>query len=154
MTTWLMIVCVGLFACDTPITMMQTTEEQCRAVTTIDIVRMHVWCISPSGIVVYAETKSIPLVPPAKENATSAKEGTLQMQPSGRWAIYRPGHAPVEIPSGELFRIEVAGELKLTRMEFRRFTGPMKGRTLRGQPGEYYSVDNYPLRDGLRAALP
>jgi hypothetical protein len=81
------------------------------------------------------------------------KHGVLQLQPSGRWALCRPGHRPVEITSGELFRIEVRGELKVTRMEFRHFTGPLRGRTLRGQPGEYYSVDGYPLRNGLNAAI-
>jgi len=83
----------------------------------------------------------------------SEKEGILQMQPSGRWAVVRPGRQPVEITSGELFRVEVNGELKPTRMEFRHFTGPMKGRTLRGLHGEYYSVDGYWLRDDLRAAI-
>jgi hypothetical protein len=38
-------------------------------------------------------------------------------------------------------------------MEFRHFTGPMKGREYRGQPGEYYSVDGHALRDGMRAAI-
>ena len=54
------------------------------------------------------------------------------------------------------FRVAVAGKegLQPTRMEFRHFTGPMKGRTVRGQPGVYYSVDNYHLTNGLRAALP
>lgn len=42
----------------------------------------------------------------------SEKEGILQMQPSGRWAVVRPGRQPVEITSGELFRIEVNGVLK------------------------------------------
>jgi hypothetical protein len=83
----------------------------------------------------------------------SEKEGILRLQPSGRWAVCRPGRAPVEITSGELLRVEVDGELKLTRMEFRHFTGPMKGQTYRGLPGEYYSIDGYWLRDGLRAAL-
>jgi hypothetical protein len=51
------------------------------------------------------------------------KEGILRMQPSGRWAVCRPGRIPAEITSGERFRIEVLGsdELKLTRMEFRHF---------------------------------
>jgi hypothetical protein len=40
---------------------------------------------------------------------TTEKEGTLQMQPTGRWAIVRPGQSPVEITSGEVFRVEVAG---------------------------------------------
>jgi hypothetical protein len=83
-------------------------------------------------------------------------EGTLRMLPSGRWAVRRPGHAPVVIDSGDIFRVEVAGKegLRPTRMEFREFTWPMKGRmrTLRGLDGEYYSVDGYHLRDGLRAA--
>jgi hypothetical protein len=30
------------------------------------------------------------------------KEGFLQMQPSGCWAVCRPGRAPVEITSGEI----------------------------------------------------
>jgi hypothetical protein len=47
------------------------------------------------------------------------KEGTLRMMASGRWAVYRPGRLPVEITSGELFRVEVAGKgLHLTRMEY------------------------------------
>jgi hypothetical protein len=55
------------------------------------------------------------------------KEGTLRMQPSGRWAAYRSGR-------------KVASELKLTRIESTA-------------NGRYYSVDGYPLRDGLRAAI-
>jgi hypothetical protein len=70
------------------------------------------------------------------------KEGVLQIQPSGRWAVCRPGRPPVEITPGEVFRIEVAGELKPTRMEFAH-----------GNPGEYYSVDGYRLTNGLRAAI-
>jgi hypothetical protein len=64
----------------------------------------------------------------------------------GRWAVCRPGRAPVEITSGELIRVEVGGELMATRMEFQHFSG-------RGQPGEYYSVDGYRLLNGLRAAI-
>ena len=71
----------------------------------------------------------------------SEKEGILRMMVSGRWAVYRPGRLPVEITSGELFRVEVAGELKLTRMEYNH------------TDRQYYSVDGYPLRDGLRAAI-
>ena len=76
----------------------------------------------------------------------SEKEGTLRMMASGRWAAYRPGREPVEITSGELFRVEVEGakELQLTRMEYRH---------LPGGDGAYYSVDGYPLRDGLRTAI-
>jgi hypothetical protein len=46
------------------------------------------------------------------------KEGILRMLPSGRWAVVRPGHQPVEITSGEVFRVEVDGKLRATRMEF------------------------------------
>lgn len=74
---------------------------------------------------------------------TTEKEGVLQMQPSERWAVCRPGREPVEITSGYPFRVEVEGELRLTRMEYRHSD--------RG--GEYYSVDGYCLRDGLRAAI-
>ena len=70
------------------------------------------------------------------------KEGILKMQPTGRWAICRPGETPHEITSGDLFRIEFAGKLHLTRMEFRH--SPRCG---------YYTVDGYQLRDGLRAAI-
>ena len=73
---------------------------------------------------------------------TTEKEGTLQMQSTGRWAVVRPGRSPVEITSGEVFRVEVSGELMVTRMEFQP-----------GQPGEYYSVDGYRLLNGLRAAI-
>jgi hypothetical protein len=68
------------------------------------------------------------------------KEGILRLQSSGRWAVCRPGRDPVEITSGELFRVEVDGELRVTRMEELYSEG-------------YYSVDGYPLRDGMRAAI-
>jgi hypothetical protein len=71
------------------------------------------------------------------------KEGIFRKMTSGRWAIFRPGRSPVEIMSGDLFRIEVAGakELKLTHMEYDQIDR------------QYYSIDDYPLRDGLRAAI-
>jgi hypothetical protein len=72
----------------------------------------------------------------------SDKEGILQMQPTGRWAVCRPGETPHEITSDELFRVEFRGKLRLTRMGFRH--SPRRG---------YYSVHGYPLRDGLRAAI-
>ena len=83
------------------------------------------------------------------------KAGILRLQPSGRWAVCGPGRTPVEIAAGDVFRIEVDGmrELQATRMEFRHFQGPMKGGTLTGLPGEYYSVDGYWLRHGLLAAV-
>jgi hypothetical protein len=76
---------------------------------------------------------------------TDTKEGVLQMMPSGRWAVCRPGQASVEITSGELFRVEdeVDGKLKVTRMEFQHS----------GSTGEYYSVDGYRLLNGLREAI-
>jgi len=58
--------------------------------------------------------------------------------------VVRFGREPVEITSGELFRVEVDGELKPTRMEYAH-----NGRG----GGEYYSVDGYELRGGLRAAI-
>ena len=71
------------------------------------------------------------------------KEGVLQMQASGRWAVCLPGRSPVEITWGYPFRIEVNGELRLTRMDFQHA----------GSIGEYYSVDGYRLLNGLRAAI-
>jgi hypothetical protein len=78
--------------------------------------------------------------------AMTEKEGVLQMQPSARWAVCRPGREPVEITSGEVFRVEVAGVkgLRLTRMEYNHTDR---------QYYSYYSVDGYPLRDGLRVAI-
>ena len=73
-------------------------------------------------------------------NAMSEKKGSLRMQSSGRWAVCRPGHDPVEILSGALFRVEIDGELRVTRMEHLWSKG-------------YYSVDGYKLRDGMRAAI-
>jgi hypothetical protein len=68
------------------------------------------------------------------------KEGTLHLQPSGRWAILRPRREPFELTSGDVFRVEVDGELRLTRMEHLWGEG-------------YYSIDGYKLRDGMRAAI-
>jgi hypothetical protein len=64
------------------------------------------------------------------------------MLPSGRWAIIRPGRAPYELTSGDVFRVEVDGQLKRTRMEWAQ-----------GRSGRYYSVEGYPLRSGMRAAI-
>jgi hypothetical protein len=80
-------------------------------------------------------------------------EGQLTRMPSRRWAVCRPGHDPVEITSGELFRVEVDSELKPTRMEFRHFAGLLRGRTYRGLSGEYYSIDGFWLRNGVRTAI-
>ncbi len=71
--------------------------------------------------------------------------GRLAMLPSGRWGIFYPGETPDEICSGDQFYIEVpgGGAMTLTRMEHGRIHGR----------GQYYSVDNCELRDGLRALL-
>jgi Domain of unknown function (DUF5348) len=69
----------------------------------------------------------------------TAKEGTLHLQASGRWAIMRPGREPFELTSGDIFRVEVGGKLQITCMEHLW--------------GGYYSVDGYKLRDGMRAAI-
>ena len=37
---------------------------------------------------------------------------------SGRWTIHRPGGELVEIMSSEFFRVEVDGELRVTRMVY------------------------------------
>lgn len=66
---------------------------------------------------------------------------------SGRWQIrpfndngfVQPLH---EISSGDVILIEVAGEMKLTRIEYSH------------SEGGYYSTDFYPLTNGLEAALP
>jgi len=74
----------------------------------------------------------------------SNKEGVLRIVPSGRWAICRPGRMPYELNSGTIFHIEVDGQLKETRIEYRHFSGG---------GGQYYSVDGYKLGAGLRAAF-
>lgn len=72
----------------------------------------------------------------------SDKEGTLQMQSSGRWAICRPGD-PIEITSsGDVFRVEVPGETGLRRTHMEHMHGE-----------GYYGVNGFDLRDGLRAAI-
>jgi hypothetical protein len=47
---------------------------------------------------------------------TPQREGTLHLQPSGRWAILRAGREPFELTSGDVFRVEVDGKLQITRM--------------------------------------
>lgn len=71
--------------------------------------------------------------------------GRLAILPSGRWGIFYPGELPEEITSGDQFYIEIpgGGAMELTRMEYARIDGR----------GQYYSVDGYQLRDGLRALL-
>jgi hypothetical protein len=61
------------------------------------------------------------------------------------YARTRP--TPVEIAIGDVFMIEVPGaypEMQRTRMEYLHHEGG---------GGEYYSVDGYYPRDGLRAAI-
>jgi|SRR5215472_24319 len=50
-------------------------------------------------------------------------EGTLKLQPSGRWAVVRSRRPPFEITSGNIFRVDVDGDLRLTRMTYRRLAG-------------------------------
>lgn len=73
---------------------------------------------------------------------TSETEGVLERTDSGRWSIHRPGLLPLEITSGDLFRVEVNGRLKPTRMEYRH--GDVPG---------YYSIDGFELHNGMRAAI-
>jgi hypothetical protein len=80
--------------------------------------------------------------------------GVLGMNPHERWEIVRKGRAPYELTSGSTVLLEVDGVLRRTSIEFRHFTGPLKGRTYRGQSGEYYSTDGYHLTGRLRAAPP
>jgi hypothetical protein len=68
------------------------------------------------------------------------KIGTLRMLSSRRWAICRPGREPVEIASGEVFRVEGADGVRVTRMEYTPGCG-------------YYAADGPPLWAGLRAAI-
>jgi hypothetical protein len=79
------------------------------------------------------------------------KEGTLHLQASGRWAILRTGREPFELTSGAVFRVEVPGKegLQLTRIEFHHWEA-VDGVV---QMAGYYSVDGYPLRNGMRAAI-
>jgi hypothetical protein len=46
-------------------------------------------------------------------------EGILESSHRGAGLFGAPDREPVEISSGELFRVYVDGEMKLTRMEFR-----------------------------------
>lgn len=72
----------------------------------------------------------------------SDKIGVLEMSSSGRWEIkYPDGDTPMQITSGDQFYIEVSGSggMELTTMESRR--------------GQYYSIDEHPLRAGLRASF-
>jgi hypothetical protein len=72
----------------------------------------------------------------------SDKEDILQMQPSGQWAVCRPGCDPIQIRSGDVFRVEVPGEVGLRRTRMEHMLGE-----------GYYSASGYNLRDGLRAAI-
>ena len=46
-------------------------------------------------------------------------QGKLCRLPAGGWAIVAPGLSPVSIVEGEVFELEVAGRMKLARMERR-----------------------------------
>jgi hypothetical protein len=68
------------------------------------------------------------------------KEGTLHLQPNGRWAIIRPGRSPVAILEGEILEVEVRGKMRRARMERRR-------------DGQWVTAEGYELRDGARAGF-
>ncbi len=77
--------------------------------------------------------------------ARMKEPGILCMLPSGRWGVLYAGQEPEEITSGDQFYIEVpgSGAMTMTRMEYGRIHGR----------GQYYSVDNCELRQGLRAQV-
>jgi hypothetical protein len=74
----------------------------------------------------------------------TTKEGTLHQLPSGGWAIVAPGRSPIAIVAGEVFDLEVAGEMKLARMERRQRVDGVE---------EWSTAQGYPLREGLRAGF-
>jgi hypothetical protein len=95
-----------------------------------------------------AEDKLFSLLPreefmPHVATIEGSSEGALRMMASGRWAVCQHGREPVEITSGELFRVEVAGmsagrqikELKKLQV----MAHPLQLRRM--GPGRYYSVD-------------
>jgi Domain of unknown function (DUF5348) len=79
-----------------------------------------------------------------RKKAKMSDQGKLCRLPAGRWAIICPGRPPVAIVEGEVFELEVAGEMKLARMERRhRPDGP----------DEWVAAQGYELGDGLRAGF-
>jgi hypothetical protein len=70
------------------------------------------------------------------------KVGIFGQQPSGCWAIVAPGRAPVAIIAGEVLNLEVAGEMKLARMERRQRVDGVE---------EWTTAQGYPLHEGLWA---
>jgi hypothetical protein len=73
---------------------------------------------------------------------TSEKDGILRMQPSGRWAVCRPGRDPSRSRAAKCFgsRCPASKACILTRMEHLHGEG-------------YFSVHGHHLHDGLRAAI-
>jgi hypothetical protein len=69
-------------------------------------------------------------------------QGKLCRLPAGGWAIAWPGLEPVDIPAGEIFELEIAGKMKLARIERRRRPDGTD---------EWVTAQGYELRDGLRA---
>ena len=61
-------------------------------------------------------------------------EGTLRLMASGRWAVCQPGQDPIEITAADLFHIEFAGKLHLTRMKFRLSGARFSRKSTRGFP--------------------
>ena len=69
--------------------------------------------------------------------------GTLTRLSNGRWGIVALGNDQAhELTSGDVFAVEIGGEMRITRMEFIHDC----------DGGRYVSADDYPLRVGLRAA--
>ena len=49
--------------------------------------------------------------------------GTLMLLDSGRWAIFAKDRHPDDLTSGDVFAVEIAGALQITRMEFAHAAG-------------------------------
>jgi hypothetical protein len=77
--------------------------------------------------------------------AVTRIEGRLRRLPSGRWAIFQRGRDPWEITSGDVIYVAVAGKLALQRTRIEYVPGSRFD-------GDYVSMDDYPLRNGLRSA--
>jgi hypothetical protein len=71
-------------------------------------------------------------------------EGVLFLQPTGRWAVCRSGRPPAEITSGELFRVDVDGELRPTRMEFRHSPGRSRAASSGVRPANTFRLTTIP----------
>src|SRR5215475_1428752 len=73
--------------------------------------------------------------------------------PLARWAVVRSRRQPVEITSDEFFHVEVNGELKSTRMDFRHFTNLMH-RLLRFAQARPILAPHNPMASSWRSSTP